>query len=446
MRRQQYLELAFWAAACLPIPLYLMDPPAVPTGRGFGAGDRSLHAALLVVGQLAAVVGLNTLALSFVLVSRFGPLERAMSGLDKMYRLHRHLGKTAAVLLVVHPLSLSLRFVPARIGHFFSFWAPVHRELAVNLGVVAFWLLAVLIVLTLIRRFPYHWWKPAHRLMAVVLILGAWHALAVNPTPGRSVATAGNPLLRWYLFLAVAGGGLGYLHRWFWVPFVHGRYRYRVQKIDRRPSGIALMHLTPVGERISYEPGQFVFARFNQPGLSREQHPFTICGRAGRSGITLGVKALGDFTWQLYEGLQEGATVQLEGPYGRFTYRAGGPRQIWLAGGIGVTPFICWLHDLREAGSSDRRIDFYYCTHSRDQMIYEKELEQWAEHVPGLTLHVVCTSETGHLTADRIALDLQALPDVFMCGPRGFIADLTAQLKSRGVPTDRIHHEAFEFR
>ncbi len=40
--------------------------------------------------------------------------------------------------------------------------------------------------------------------------------------------------------------------------------------------------------------------------------------------------------------LRTGTRVQVEGPYGRFDFRKGGARQIWLAGGIGITPFLAW--------------------------------------------------------------------------------------------------------
>jgi predicted ferric reductase len=427
--------------------LYVLAPPTLlAPERGHGHGQVVARAVWDVASQLTALVGLTSLALSFVLGSRFKPLERRLGGLDQMYRLHHHLGMLAFCLLIAHPFLFALRFIPRRVDHFSTFWFPVHRDLAVNLGVIAFWLFIILIVLTLLRRFPYNWWKWTHRLMVAVLALGVWHMLAVEPTPGRAVANLANPILRGYLITIIALAGLAYLYRWTWVPLVHGRYQYRVSKIDRITDDILIIRLIPEGPTVQHTPGQFVFVRFKQPGISTEQHPYTICGPSDRQGLTISVKVLGDYTRKLYDKLEEGSAAQLEGPYGQFDYRKGGRRQIWLAGGIGVTPFICWLHQLEQNKDTDRHIDFYYCVHSRDETIYRHQLDAWADELPGVNVHVVCTGEHGRLTADRLELVEGAPADVFICGPRGFVHQLHKQLRSRGMPDDRLHHEAFEFR
>ena len=54
-------------------------------------------------------------------------------------------------------------------------------------------------------------------------------------------------------------------------------------------------------------------------------------------------KALGDHTSTLHERLKPGMPVTVEGPYGCFTFDDTPPRQIWVGGGIGITPFIARL-------------------------------------------------------------------------------------------------------
>ena len=50
------------------------------------------------------------------------------------------------------------------------------------------------------------------------------------------------------------------------------------------------------------------------------------------------IKGLGDYTRRLPKQLFPGQMVTVEGPYGRFDFRGDCPRQLWLAGGIGITP------------------------------------------------------------------------------------------------------------
>ena len=44
--------------------------------------------------------------------------------------------------------------------------------------------------------------------------------------------------------------------------------------------------------------------------------------------------------------LKPGDPVVLEGPYGTFTLDRAQSQQIWISGGIGLTPFVAWLEDL----------------------------------------------------------------------------------------------------
>jgi len=75
------------------------------------------------------------------------------------------------------------------------------------------------------------------------------------------------------------------------------------------------------------------------------------------------IKALGDETSQLLDVVRPGMPAVIGGPFGRFSHEKGTSRQLWIAGGIGVTPFLSWLraldnHPLRG------RVDFFYTSAS----------------------------------------------------------------------------------
>ena len=61
--------------------------------------------------------------------------------------------------------------------------------------------------------------------------------------------------------------------------------------------------------------------------------------------IKLAVKASGDFTQYMQAHLQAGMEADVEGGYGMFDYRTGSREQLWIAGGIGLTPFLSWIRD-----------------------------------------------------------------------------------------------------
>lgn len=100
------------------------------------------------------------------------------------------------------------------------------------------------------------------------------------------------------------------------------------------------------------------------------------------------IKASGDYTDRLVESLRPGVPARIAGPFGGFTYETGGHEQIWIAGGIGVTPFISWLRSLE--GSFDRDVDFYYSVRGPSDAVYREDVEAAATR----HRHCGCTSCT----------------------------------------------------
>ena len=100
----------------------------------------------------------------------------------------------------------------------------------------------------------------------------------------------------------------------------------------------------PEGGWRGHQAGQFAFLRFDK---SEGAHPFTISSDwAGDGHLRFLINALGAHTRDLFERLKVGDAVRVEGPYGRFTFEGSSPRQIWIGGGIGVTPFMARLQAL----------------------------------------------------------------------------------------------------
>ena len=127
--------------------------------------------------------------------------------------------------------------------------------------------------------------------------------------------------------------------------------------------------MSPVNQKMDYKPGQFVFIRFLLSGvkeLPSEWHPFSISSAPGEDKLAISVKALGDYTNALPK-LKQGCIVEIEGAYGKFTYTNFKNRdQIWIAGGIGVTPFTSMAKSLPDDGYS---IDLYYSVKSETELV-----------------------------------------------------------------------------
>jgi ferredoxin-NADP reductase len=79
----------------------------------------------------------------------------------------------------------------------------------------------------------------------------------------------------------------------------------------------------------------------------------------------------------------------------------------------------------------------------REELVLRDEIAELVAARRG-TLH--------ELVGPRARVDLEGvlarhLPgrDVYVCGPDGFTAAVTATARAAGLPDDRIHHESFAF-
>src|SRR5690606_16778189 len=172
---------------------------------------------------------------------------------------------------------------------------------------------------------------------------------------------------------------------------------YRVTAV-RHPNGSTTevtlrAQKTPIPKQ---RAGQFLFVRFPEDKSLNESHPFTISSAPAEEVLRLTIKASGDFTRELFSKLTEGAHAVIEGAYGMFDYKRGGVKQIWIAGGIGVTPFLSFLRDMNEDLAHD--IDFYYTVRHPEEALFLEEIKAAAARYPRLKTHIRFSATEGSLT------------------------------------------------
>jgi predicted ferric reductase len=419
----------FWAAALMVIPLWLISFPE--------STIRYNLKPLLVYGsQVAALTGFALFALTFVLSARLKWLEDYFGGLDKIYHVHHTMGKAALLLLLVHPVTLSFRFIPEDPGRLLWYLFPFHRKFEVNMGSWALWGLILLMVLTLLIRKPYDKWKISHKFMGFFFILGVAHVYLLD------LSFSSNPALAAYLSVLSIAGIAAWVYKSVIFDFVTTKFRFRVEKVDRLNEKVMEITLKPVHDGISYTPGQFYFFSFISPRLTRESHPYTVCESLPGGDITIMVKSSGDYTHLLYQHLEAGATALLEGPYGRFDYRAAGRNQLWIGGGVGIAPFISWANDLKQTSQPDVNAELYYCVNTEKDATHLHLFRDLEEQIKGFRMTLVRADVEGFMNPEKIA-DISE-KEIFLCGPKEMRKDLLLKLRNQGVSDYAIHYEDFD--
>ena len=223
------------------------------------------------------------------------------------------------------------------------------------------------------------------------------------------------------------------------------RHRYRVRAVDRAGDTVAVT-LEPLRRGLSHRPGQFAFLSFDVAGM-RETHPFTISSAPAQDrSLRFSIKPLGDFTQRLERNVAVGQLVRVSGPHGRFLRTASKGPEVWIAGGIGVAPFVAWAGALpADAGP----VHMFYCVRGMASAAHLDELRATAARVPGFVLHVVdSTTErrfAARRVAEEVAMDLAAATVAF-CGPKSMREELRRDLAALGLKRGRFRYEEFEIR
>lgn len=380
-----------------------------------------------VLGEVTASLVVTLLGFNLLMTTRSRRVERILGGLDKMYLIHRRGALLALALLVLHA-AVSPRYPEINPGK--------------PLGVLAMLLIFLGIALSAAPFFkkliPYHKWLTMHRLMGPFFVLGVCHAFLVPTLTGKL------PLVRSYI-LGVALLGIGsWLYRAFLHRWLHPHSSYKVTDVKRLGNAVLALEMAPTGTPLPSLPGQFAFFTF--PGIDPgESHPFTIASSPEQGRLKVAIKNLGDFTRSLQKQIQVGSTVKVEGPYGVFTQsRSSAKRQIWLAGGIGITPFLAMANDFNHSALN---VTLYWTVCKKEDAFFDNELRVLAERKPGLTYKLWLSDENGPLTAEAMPeIKGSEKVDVFICGPEAFRRSLTVQLRDVDIPRRSIHSEEFTFR
>ena len=378
--------------------------------------------------QYLGLAALILMSWGQILATRAPGIETMFGGLDRVYVLHKWAGIVAMIAILLHDtIDAEMRGLGRE---------TALNELAETLGEISLYGLLILVVISVATFIPYHLWKWTHKAMGALFAGGAFHFFII-----MKPFSMGDPAGLYTGFFCLAGLAA---YAWTSLPDAMRPSRgYRISELTQTGGALAIT-MTPIRRGIRPAPGQFGILRFTGAGKA-EPHPFSFSGIGTDGSLRVTVKALGDFTAGLSSALSVGQDVHIQGPFGRFRHLGQNPA-VWVAGGIGITPFLAWAKALR---AEDAPVDLFYCASSRSAAPHLAELQNLAAAKPNLTLHLISSAEGARLTAERIAEAAGAdlgNAKVSFCGPVALRNALQTGLRPYGVTPRRFHFEEFEFR
>lgn len=409
-----FLTIFFWSVAKWPISAYFSDTYSI----------------YLSIGQITGLLGITFYSIELILSARLKFMEGIFGGLNQIYKRHHQIGGISFILMMIHPVSLLISRTTISLDYARSLFIP-GTDFNIDLGIIALLTLMTLLIITFYTKLPYQIWKLTHKFTGGVFLIAVFHSFLIPSTISQ------NKPLFYFMLVVVSLGIIAFLYRTVLFKLFVKQYKYTVSKVKKLTDKVIQITLTPSGsEIIDYSSGQFVFVGFKSSEVSNEIHPFSIAS-ANTSDIVIISKVEGDYTKKLME-LKLGSEALVEGAFGRFSYHFyPNPRQIWIAGGIGITPFIGMAESLKK--DPNYKVDLYYCL--------KDVTEKLGVPVTSVNIKTFYSKTMGHLTANYIKENSPNFEkaDFFVCGPPVLMKSIRTQLMKLGISNSKIHSEEFTF-
>ncbi len=384
------------------------------------------------VAIATAWAGCGLLVANLVLVVREPHVARLLGGLESMYQWHHRSGLLAYVLLLCHPLALAFDDWLEMPQLAWQALAPWLQSWPVWLGWLALLLFMLGLSSTFALHLPYRRWRGFHFMLGLGVLLGLAHVY--------SLLGGENPLV-FLIFVAL----LALNGRIYFSDLGVNAYPYQVTKVVHQASGMIEARLHPRAGSMSVSPGQFILAAFGDGSHYHgcgEYHPFTVSSIEADGDLRVSIKALGPCSQRIQQ-LEPGVQVRLQGPFGTFLEQAPSTPQLWVAGGIGITPFIAALR----AHPCPQPTTLLYLFRSEADAAFFSELNATANTDPLFEL-LPHSSDKGRPDFAEILPKISGLSarEVYICGPLPMVETLMPILRQGGVAASAIHHERFDFR
>ncbi|HGP1812211.1 TPA: ferric reductase-like transmembrane domain-containing protein [Salmonella enterica] len=425
MRKITYLGIATFLTACL---IYLIPQLNILLSTH---GDGWLLRKEFIL--FSGIVAWLFMTLAMVLSLRLPVLAPITGGLDKGFILHKWAGIITLTTGVLHWM---MKIVPKwlaqqgwitpqqKIRHMAGTAPEWPIELASIGQTIAEWAIYILIILCIIslsKKVPYHLFKYIHKIFPLIYLSMTFHTLTIL----SKTSWWSSPSLLIILLLADIGTVSAFISLF---QLIGKKRKILATVIWAECRGDTIDITLQLEKPLHYRSGQFAFVRF---GNNPEQPPYTIASSpVNPLKLRFVIKAQGDDTRHLVKTLIPGVKAEVEGPYGCFDFECGLERQIWVAGGIDITPFLSRLTALAQRGGTETSTELWYCGRQEPS----RELKELCCKAK-VRLHTVDTRNHERLSSEILLETLS--PDekagVWFCGPASFRRILHRDMKKRAV-------------
>lgn len=200
-------------------------------------------------------------------------------------------------------------------------------------------------------------------------------------------------------------------------------------------------------ENVIWRAGQYLRYTLPQdnPDDRGENRFFTISAAPHEGFVMITTRFASDKSSTFKTTLRSmpiGGQIQAHGPSGEFIVRNLAKEYVFLAGGIGITPFRSTLKEL-DFQRKPINITLLYANRSENNIPFKEELEEIASRNPGLKIKYAIDPQ--RIDADYIQNTIPNIqaPIYYASGPKPMVEAIEKELESLGVPKEHVKQDYF---
>lgn len=208
----------------------------------------------------------------------------------------------------------------------------------------------------------------------------------------------------------------------------------------------------------TYEAGQTIDLKILDPKETDDEgnaRTFTLASAPHEDVLRVASRMRDTAFKRNLKNLEPGMEIGIEGPFGSFTLHDNAARPaVFLAGGIGITPFHSIVSDATRR-ALPHQLFLFNSNRRPEDAAYFEELQEFATQNPQFTFVPVVTQpeksvtlwsgETGHVTTQMLARYIPegSQPIYYLAGPQRMVLALRDALIKSGISKDDIRYEEF---
>ncbi len=201
--------------------------------------------------------------------------------------------------------------------------------------------------------------------------------------------------------------------------------------------------------KVDYKAGQFILVRIQDKPVMYRAYSISSFNEDG-TGLSVTIKRVPDGygTGIIFDNFKEGDMVQLEGPMGNeLLVDKKAEKVLFIAGGIGITPFVPMVQDVFENGNNHYDVKLIYGVNYEKEFLYDEHFSEIEnqnerfEYVKIVAFDDKWDGKKGFVTDVINEMKLEGYK-IYMCGPKPMVDATMDTLNEKGVKEEDIFFES----